>query len=51
MDITEQDYKKLKKLYDTAVKEDQETFLFKSQEIDRGYAKYLIEYLETRFKK
>lgn len=47
MIITKNDYKQLKKLYNLAVKENKEFFLFKDKEILTAYAKYLIEYLST----
>ncbi len=41
--------RQLKALYEQACDEKQETFLFEGHEMLIGYAKYLIEYLESRF--
>lgn len=40
------DYPKIKRLYNKAVKEDEEIFTYKGQEILTQYAKYLLEYME-----
>lgn len=40
----------LKKAYNRAVQEGQEQFMFSGQVLLVGYAKYLIEYLETKIK-
>jgi len=40
----------LKNLYNTAVKEGKETFSYKGHEFVVGYAKYLIQYLESKSK-
>jgi hypothetical protein len=43
-------YRKLKQLYNKAVAQERESFLFEEQEILVSYAKYLIEYLKPKFK-
>jgi len=40
--------KAFKKAYTQAVKEDQQSFYFLGLEFVQGYAKYLIEYLESK---
>lgn len=40
----------LKEAYDRAVKAGHETFVFKGNVMLVSYAKYLIEYLETKLK-
>jgi len=49
--FTQENYKKLEKLYDAAVKNGEESLIFKGNELDIKYAKYLIEYLEMKYKK
>lgn len=39
--------KRLKKAYDQAVKENKTSFMFEGNELVVGYAKYLIEYLDS----
>jgi len=39
----------LRKQYDKAVKDGKDKFVFNTWEILTGYAKYLLEYLDTRF--
>ena len=41
-------YKKLHKAYRRAKNAGEDTFVFEGHEIVVGYAKYLLEYLETR---
>lgn len=41
----------LKRMYAKAVKEGKTQFVFQAKDILTVYAKYLIEYLESRFKK
>lgn len=36
--------------YDRAVRERKATFIFQGDEFDTKYAKYLIEYLESKFR-
>lgn len=48
--FTRQKYRELKKLYTTAVAEDQEQFDFEGHPLLTSYAKYLLEYLEIQFK-
>jgi hypothetical protein len=43
-------YKKLKKEYERAVKENQEIFLFENKELLTSYAKYLLEYMKDKLK-
>lgn len=40
----------LKKAYDKALKQEKESFIFDEHEVNTGYAKYLIEYMENYFK-
>jgi hypothetical protein len=42
-------FKELKRLYFQAVKEGKESFMFEGHEVLTSYAKYLIEYLSSRF--
>lgn len=44
-------YKHLKRLYEKAVEEKEEMFLFEGQFMVTGFAKYVLEYLDTKFKK
>jgi len=48
VNINRDDLKKLKRLYKKA--KPGEVFLFKDHEILKEYAKYMIEYLESKFK-
>ena len=41
---------KFKKEYKKATEESKTIFTFEDNEFDTGYAKYLIEYLETKMK-
>lgn len=43
-------FRKLKHCYKKAVTEKKDMFVFDGREILTAYAKYLIEYLETKFK-
>ena len=47
--LTEKDLEELKKLYEESKTE--ELFIFKGDEILVPYAQYLIEFLETKFKR
>ena len=38
----------LKKSYRKAVKHQFDSFIFEGQEYDRGFAKYLLQYLESK---
>jgi len=49
MVVDKKDLAELKRLYKKAAPGS--TFMFKGQEVLKEYAKYLIEYLETRFPK
>jgi len=40
-----------KKIYLAAVEDKKETFIFDGEEYLTGYAKYVVEYLEMKFKK
>ena len=42
--------KRFKKAYEEASKEEKMSFMFDYNEFDLGYAKYLIEFLEIKFK-
>lgn len=44
-----QKLRELKTLYNKAVKENKESFMYNGDEYLTSYAKYVIEYLETRF--
>ena len=48
--VGDKELKKLKRLYNKALKNNVETFFFQGKEILVGYAKYLIQYLEGRMK-
>lgn len=39
----------LRKLYDVAVKEGREYFMFEDQEVLVDYAKYLLQFLDDKF--
>lgn len=41
---------KFRSNYNTALEEEQSTFYFLDHKIDIGYARYLLEYLEDKFK-
>lgn len=45
-----QKLKELKNLYNKAVKDNKESFTYNGDEYLTSYAKYVIEYLETKFK-
>ena len=47
MNFDKSKLKKLKKLYNDSPGD---TFVFEGKEVFKGYAKYLIEYLEKNFK-
>ncbi len=51
MQITEEEFKHLKLKYKDAVEKEKTNFMFKDNEVLVDYAKYLIEYLESQFKK
>lgn len=50
IEIDLKDYKELKILYKKALEEDKKIFIFKDRELLVNYAKYLIEYLNLRFR-
>lgn len=43
-------YLNLKKEYGVSVKKGKESFVFEGKELLTDYAKYVIQYLETKFK-
>jgi hypothetical protein len=47
--FTPEKVKVLRKEYDAAVKRGDGQFVFEGHELDSGYAKYLLEYLEGKF--
>ena len=49
MDITKKQFESLKKQYNQAVKDGATTFIFEGNELVVSYAKYLIEFLSTKF--
>ena len=49
--ITKPEVKQLRRLYNKAVKTEQEQFVFKGQALLVTYAKYLLEYLDDFFKR
>ncbi len=42
--------KQLKKKYNKTIEKGEKSFKYSGQTFDAGYAKYLIEYLESEFK-
>ena len=44
--ITEENYQEFRKLYEKAVKEKEDIFMFQEQEVLTRFAKYVIEYHE-----
>lgn len=48
--ITEKSLKDLKNQYQTSLDNNEESFIFQEKEILTAYAKYMIEYLEPKFK-
>tara|TARA_R110000868_G_scaffold173842_1_gene410255 strand:+ start:1043 stop:1201 length:159 start_codon:yes stop_codon:yes gene_type:complete len=51
LEFSKEDFVRLKKEYDQAVSLDKEQFVFDKHILLVSYAKYLIEYLEPKFKK
>lgn len=51
LEFTPDLYEKLKKEYNKALEEEQESFEFEGREVLTNYAKYMVEYLNTQFKK
>jgi len=49
MIIDREGLKELKRLYKLAIKNKESMFTFQGQVLVVGYAKYLIEYISTRF--
>lgn len=43
--------KRLKESYQQAIKDKKDSFIFEGHELLTSYAKYMIEYLEDKFKK
>ena len=50
IEFDEKTFKGLKKCYAKAVEKGKETFIYKGEWLT-SYAKYVIEFLETKFKK
>ncbi len=48
--FTKGDFDSFKKMYESAKKNGSETFSFNGRAFNVSYAKYLIEYLEDKFK-
>jgi len=48
MQITQKNYKTLKKLYEKAVANGDEQFVWEGQDVLTAYAKYLLQYIESR---
>lgn len=46
--FTREKVNKFKRAYNKAVKEKKESFIFNDREVLTSYAKYMIEYLNTR---
>ena len=46
-EITEENYPEYKRLYEEALKEKQELFVFQGQEVLCCYAKYVCEYTDS----
>lgn len=46
-----QNYKRLKKTYDKALEEKKESFVFQGHELLVAYAKYLLEYLKSKYER
>lgn len=49
LSLNKKEYLELKKLYNQAVSENKEVFIFQDSEIAVGYTKYLIEYLSKHY--
>jgi len=49
-EITEEEYKDFKKLYEESVKSNAEQFTFKGRPVLTAFAKYVIEYLDGKMK-
>lgn len=49
MDIEK--YEKLKKKYEESVEKNEDIFIFEGNEVLTSYAKYLLEFLESKFDK
>jgi len=50
VEISGEDFNELKFLYNKAVRNNEEKFYYKENLILTSYAKYLVEYLEPKFK-
>lgn len=50
LEFTIQDYADLKEKYNLAVLKNKDIFIFKEHELLTSYAKYLLEYLDTKLK-
>lgn len=51
MNLTLEEYKEFKKLYEDSVKKGIEKFQFKESPILTSFAKYVIEYFDDKLKK
>lgn len=51
VEFNKEQYKALEKRYIEALKNKEEQFVFEGNEYLTSYAKYLLQYLETMFKK
>jgi len=49
LEFTKESFAQLKQQYKKALKEQKQSFIFYGQELDMGYAKYLLEFLESVF--
>lgn len=49
IDFTPQKIKRFKRLYEKALKDQQESFYFEGKEVLTTYAKYIVEYVEPVF--
>lgn len=50
-EITKRNIKDFRKLYDNAVKENKESFMFDNQEVLTTYAKYVLKYIDKTINK
>lgn len=48
MTFTKTTYKLLKRAYEKAMTDNEDSFIFGGQEFDTNYAKYLLEYLKDK---
>lgn len=50
IEVNTGNYKAIKKLFDKAVRDGKESFVYDGLELVTAYAKYLLEYMETILK-